>query len=66
MLFKINFNIIKISQRAYIIVAKHIDSLQEGFVIALTKKHLNMITTILEDEKVSYTVEEIDAPQTPK
>ena len=66
MLYKINFRITAISQQAYIIIAKHIDSIKEGFVIALTKEKFNTITTILEDEKVPFSIEEIPEAQTQK
>ena len=66
MIFKINFDIIKPSQQAYVNISKHADDIKEGFVTAVTKEHLNVITTILTEEKVSFTVEEIDAEKTNK
>ncbi|GAH34198.1 unnamed protein product, partial [marine sediment metagenome] len=31
MIYKINFNIIKISQQAYVTITKHADDLKEGY-----------------------------------
>lgn len=60
MIHKISFDIIKISQLAYVNIVKHIDSIQPGFVIALTKENANVVTQILTDEKVNFFVEEIE------
>lgn len=70
MIYKINFNIVFISQQAYITITKHVDDIKEGYVTTNKKENMNVVTKILQEEKVSFTVEEINngeknATQTP-
>lgn len=66
MIYKINFNIIKISQQSYVDLTKLIDDMKEGFVTVVTKDNLNTVTKMLEKEKVPFTVEEIEQHEKPK
>lgn len=59
MIYKINFDITKISQLAYVQITKHIDTIKSDYVMTQSKEKMNLITTILQDEKVTFTVEEI-------
>lgn len=66
MIYKINFNIIKISQQSYVNLIKLIDDMKEGFVTVVTKDNLNTVTKMLESENVPFNIEEIEKHDKPK
>lgn len=59
MIYKINFDITKVSQLAYVQISQHIDIIKSDCVTTQSKEKMNLIITILQDEKVTFTVEEI-------
>jgi len=60
MIYKVNFLITLVKEKDWLQITKKITSLAENYVLTGEKDSVNFITSILDKQKIKFTIQEIN------